>query len=104
MLNHAICLPALFASFLATPTQAEPQLLFASGFEGTSTAPQVDDLVPIVGQDTVTGNSWPITVLGASGSGIHFIQDDNRQAVDTRIVEVIGHTGRRTRALYSEEH
>jgi hypothetical protein len=89
---------------LATPALSDPQLLFASGFEGIETGPMADGYLPLLGRDTATGFSWPIRILGASGSALHFIEDDNRQAVDSRIVDVIGHTGRHSRALYSEEN
>ena len=95
---------ALFVAAIALPAQAEPHLLFASGFEGIEAAPMVDGYVPLVGQDSITGYKWPIDILGASGSALHLIEHDNRKAVDGRIVEVVGHTGRRTHALYSEEN
>jgi len=95
-------LPLICLAF-ALPANAEPRLLFASGFEGVQSGAQLDDYQPLIGRDRVTGFSWPIRILGASESALHFIQDDNRQAVDSRIVDVIGHNGRRTRALYSEE-
>ncbi len=89
---------------LATPALAAPHLLFASGFEGIKTGEMEDGYLPLIGRDSVTGYSWPITILGASESALHFIDADNRKAADSRIVDVIGHTGRRTRALYSEEN
>ncbi len=88
------------------PAPAQAELLFASGFEGqVSLGQQVDDMVPIIGQDSQTGESWPIEILGASGSGLHYIQDENHRAVGSDIRSVIGPHGNTTRVLYSfEDH
>jgi len=56
---------------------------------------------PILGTDAESGFSWPITVLGAQGSSLHYIQDDDRRAVDSAIRTTIGRDGQPTRALYS---
>jgi len=87
----------------------EPKLLFSSGFEDEvyiETKPVVDfeDYYFIKGTDTETGFSWPISILGASNSGLHFVEDDNFQAVESEIQTVIGHKGDSTKALYNIEH
>ncbi|HHJ35763.1 MAG TPA: hypothetical protein ENJ87_08345 [Gammaproteobacteria bacterium] len=51
-----------------------------------------------------TGFSWPIDVLGATESGLHYIADDNHQAVNAEIQTVIGHDGVQTNALYQQEN
>ena len=88
---------------LSAPVLGAPTLLFASGFEGIEMAKLEPGYLSLTGQDTETGFSWPINILGASGSAIHLIEDDLRQAVDTRIETVVGRTGQRTRALFSTE-
>jgi len=81
------------------------ELLFASGFEGeVRLAPQVDDLVPIVGRDSETGFAWPIDVLGARGSGLHLIAVDGGRAAGAALQRLRGHDGTMTRALYSYEN
>ncbi|HHI88517.1 MAG TPA: hypothetical protein ENK01_01070 [Hellea balneolensis] len=83
----------------------QAELLFKSGFEGqVRLGAQIDDMVPIVGLDTETGDSWPIEILGASGSGLHYIEDDNHRAVGSELRSVIGPYGNRTRVLYSYEN
>ncbi len=81
-------------------------LLFSSGFEDNVTVVPgpYDDYRNITGRDNETGFSWPIDILGASESGLHFIDDDSRQAIDSRIETVTGHNGTKTKALYSEEN
>ncbi len=88
---------------------SEPQLLFKSGFESNvyidSTAyPDNEDYRFIKGTDNETGFSWPINILGASESALHYIEDENQQAVSSEIQTVIGHTGDSTKALYNIEH
>ena len=87
----------------------EPQLLFKSGFEeGVSIIANPDedsiDYDLVTGTDTETNFTWPISILGASGSGLHYVEDDNRQAVMSEIQTVIGHDGNETKALYSKEN
>ncbi len=96
----------LLMALLASPAHAAGTLLFASGFEdGVTLGPQLpdDDVVPIIGLDRETGFRWPINILGASGSGLHYIEDDNHTNVDAALVNVIGHDGKPTRALYNIE-
>ncbi len=86
----------------------KPKLLFKSGFEqavyiDTVIYPNVEDYRFIKGKDTQTGFSWPIDILGASESGIHFIADDNGQAVFARLVDTIGPHNQRSRVLYQKE-
>lgn len=88
----------------------EPTLLFKSGFEeGVFLAPQDDDtpigrFQIIKGTDNETGFSWPINILGANTGGLHFIDDDNFQALENEIQTVIGHNGDSTKALYNIEY
>jgi hypothetical protein len=103
--------PLLAVLFVAAcqPTSAKaPQgpakLLFSSGFEGVTLRPLKDGYQTIAGPDSVTGYHWPITVLGASDSGLHMINHDNQQALHNEIQTVTGHNGRPTRALFSVEN
>lgn len=85
-----------------------PQLLFESGFEGDvridpKPPRDAEDYRLIVGTDSETGFSWPVSVLGARDSGLHYIEDDDQKAVRSEIVTVTGHDGSQTRALYSVE-
>ncbi len=86
-----------------------PILLFSSGFEKGVYLEEPNDDTPIgryqliKGTDSVTGFSWPINVLGANAGGLHFIDDNNFQALENEIQTVIGHTGDSTRALYNIE-
>jgi hypothetical protein len=87
----------------------EPQLLFKSGFENdvyidTTAYENNEDYRFIRGEDKETGFSWPIDILGAGGSALHYIDDDNRQAVFSEIQTVTGHDGNLTRALYNVEN
>ena len=86
-----------------------PELLFKSGFEKGVYLEEPNDDTPIgryqliKGTDSETGFSWPINVLGANAGGLHFIDDNNFQALENKIQTVIGHTGDSTRALYNIE-
>ena len=87
------------------PANSDPQLLFSSGFEGgVYLANPIECYQFIQGTDTETGFSWPINILGASESGLHYIDDDNFQAIESEIQTVIGHNGNLTKALYNIEH
>jgi hypothetical protein len=107
----------VFIPFLSCGPEPEPitpELLFSSGFEGdvalldpagTYEIDNFGDYKFIRGTDSETGFSWPITVLGGDYySGLHYVDDDNGQAVESEIQSVIGHDGNMTRALYNEEH
>lgn len=88
---------------------AEPVLLFKSGFEGdVRIDPTVyannEDYRYIKGTDSESGYSWPINVLGAQGSGLHYIDDDDHRAVRSEIQTVTGRNGETTRALYSVQN
>jgi len=101
-------LAVLFVS-ACQPLSAEPprgpaKLLFSSGFEGVTLGPLKDGYQTITGTDTVTGFRWPISILGASESGLHMINHDNQQALRNEIQTVTGHDGHPTRALYSVEN
>ncbi len=90
-------------------TTIKPQLLFKSGFEGDVkiiTNPDVNsiDYDLITGTDSETNFTWPISILGANGSGLHYVEDDNRNAVTSEIQTVIGHKGNETKALYNKEN
>ncbi len=87
----------------------EPQLLFSTGFEeGVYIDPvpveYSEDYRFIRGTDSETGFSFPIDILGASESALHYIDDNNHQAVLSEIVTVTGYDGNPTRVLYSEEN
>ena len=87
----------------------KPRLLFKSGFESgvyiDSTAYEnSEDYRYIKGTDNETGFSWPINILGASESSLHYIDDDNHQAIQSEIQSIIGHNGDNTKALYSIEN
>ncbi len=91
------------------PLEQTPILLFKSGFEKNvyidSTAYEGnEDYRFIRGMDDETGFSWPINILGASESALHYIDDDNHQAVFAELQTVIGHDGNQTTALYQQEN
>ncbi len=92
-----------------TETPVKPTLLFKSGFEKGVYLEEPNDDTPIgryqliKGTDSETGFSWPINVLGANAGGLHFIDDNDFQALENKIQTVIGHTGDSTRALYNIE-
>ena len=92
-----------FALLTCCPLLADtPVRLFASGFEGNITlAPKGGDYRTIEGTDIKTGYSWPIDILGATGSALHPIDHDNHRAVQNEIQTVTGHNGHPTRALFS---
>ena len=88
---------------------ADPKLLFKSGFENgvyidNTAYKDVEDFRYIKGTDHETGFSWPIEILGASESGLHYIDDNNHQAVQSEIQTVVGHNGNMTNALYNIEN
>ncbi len=88
----------------------KPKLLFSSGFEGGVYIDQTideyaEDYRFIRGTDSETGYSWPIDILGSSSySGLHYIADNNHQAINAEIQTVIGHNGDSTRALFQLEN
>ncbi|HHO55049.1 MAG TPA: hypothetical protein ENK21_01565 [Trueperaceae bacterium] len=87
------------------PNKASPQLLFSSGFEdGVYIGKTIEDYKFIQGTDSETGFSWPISVLGASESALHCIANDKGKAISAKIETLIGHDGKKTRALYSVEN
>jgi len=86
------------------PSAPVPQLLFSSGFEdGVSLGTLEDGYQPILGTGSETGFSWPITVLGASESALHFIDHNSGQFLQSEIRTVTGHDGTSTKALYNNE-
>jgi len=97
------------SKILNEPSDFRARLLFSSGFEeevyiDSVIVPLSEDYRFIRGTDRKTGFSWPIEILGASQSALHYIDDDNFKAVNSEIQTVIGHSGDLTRALYSIEH
>jgi len=87
----------------------EPELLFKSGFESgvyidNTAYEDNEDYRYIKGTDNETNFSWPISILGASESALHYIDDENHQAVQSEIKTVIGHNGDSTKALFNIEH
>ncbi len=92
-----------------TEVPSGARLLFKSGFENgvyidTTAYLNNEDFRFIRGKDSETGFSWPINVLGASESALHYIDDDNHRAVMSEIQTVIGHNGDSTKALFSLEN
>ncbi|HIP83273.1 MAG TPA: hypothetical protein EYH19_06830 [Desulfocapsa sulfexigens] len=94
-----------------SPTEipTEPKLLFKSGFESdvyidNTSYPDNEDYRYIKGIDKETYFSWPIDILGSSNSGLHYIGDDNHQAVFSELQNVIGHDGNPTTALFQKEN
>ncbi len=92
-----------------TDTYNEPQLLFKSGFEegvsiDTTAYPSNEDYRYITGTDIKTGFTWPISILGASNSALHYISDDNHQAVSAELQKTIGPTGDSTIVLHQREN
>ena len=90
-------------------TTIKPKLLFESGFEGSvyidsNSYEDCEDYRFIKGLDNETGFSWPIDILGATESGLHYIDDDSHQAVFSELQTVIGHNGAQTVALYQQEN
>ena len=84
---------------------ATPTLLFSSGFESDVYLSNPNEgYQNILGTDNESGFSWPINILGASESALHFIDDDNFQAIHAEIQTVTGHDGNQTKALYNIEH
>ena len=86
----------------------EPVLLFKSGFENDvyidpTAYTDSEDYRFIRGTDRETGFSWPVEILGATESALHFIDDDNHRAVKAEIRKVIGHNGDSTHVLFNEE-
>jgi hypothetical protein len=86
-----------------------PKLLFKSGFENDVYIDSIayennEDYRYIRGTDAETNFTWPINILGSSESAIHYIDDDNHNAVKSEIQTIIGHNGIATKALYSEEN
>ena len=86
-----------------------PTLLFSSGFENdvyidSTPYENSEDYRFIKGKDLETGFSWPINILGANESALHYVDDDNHKAVTTEIQKIIGHNGDSTNTLYSIEN
>ena len=104
-----VLITSCWNEILKEPANSEARLLFSSGFEeevyiDTVIVPLSEDYRFIRGTDKETGYSWPIEILGASHSALHYVDDDNFQAVESEIQTVIGRNGDPTRALYSIEH
>ena len=77
------------------------KLLFKSGFEREVTIEYGEDYGYIKGEDTQTGYSWSIDILGSSESGLHFVDNDG-DALESKIETVIGHSGKQIRVLYNK--
>ena len=89
--------------------QERAKLLFKSGFEedvyiDETVYENSEDYRFIKGKDKETGFNWPIEILGASESALHYIDDDNHRAVYSEIRTIVGHNGDSTRALFSKEN
>ncbi len=90
-------------------TSDTPQLLFKSGFEGVTLDEEAinensADYRFIRGTDSETGYTWPIDILGAKESALHYVDDDNHQAVFAELQTVTGHNGSPTTALYMQQN
>ncbi len=90
-------------------SKSASKLLFKSGFEGgvyidETAYENLEDYRFIRGTDGETGFSWPIEILGAKDSALHYIDDDNHQAVFCELQTVIGHKGTPTKVLYCREN
>lgn len=120
------CLLGVFSQFVQTTGYAaEGQLLFSSGFEqGVYVTGDVnglglegqngiaDDYKFIVGSDKV--GAWPIDILGASGSGLHYVSNENYQGkkaanldgdfLDAYIDTETGHDGKRSDVLITAKY
>ncbi len=104
-----VILLSVMVSCKREDTSQKAKLLFKSGFEAgvyidKTAYEDSEDYRFIRGTDNETGFSWPITVLGASESALHYIDDDNHQAVFCELQTVAGHTGKPTRTLYCREN
>ena len=103
------CAVMLISACSASQNNETAKLLFSSGFEDgvyidQNFDPDSADYRAIRGEDHSTGFSWPISVLGATESALHFIADDQRRAVNAEIQTVGGHDGKPTRALFQQEN
>jgi hypothetical protein len=87
-----------------------PRLLFSSGFENdveiqTGSNVNYPGFDFITGEDLTTGYTWPVSILRSSSyNGLHYISDNNRQAVRSEIQIVRGHNGNMTKALFQEQN
>jgi hypothetical protein len=87
----------------------KPTLLFKSGFEDNVYIDETaysdsEDYRYIRGEDLQSKFNWPINILGANDSALHYIDDDEHHAVMSQIQTVVGHDGTLTKALYSIEN
>src|SRR6267378_7079694 len=99
---------------VTTLPQGSANLLFSSGFEGTTAVLAPSDFYVtgawqgIVGIDSITGFTWPPLIWGGGPTHFQIIADAPIDAltVDNHMVNqiqtVTGHGGNPTRALYSE--
>ncbi len=106
-----IVLGLLFSCEKESPNllNQEPVLLFKSGFEGDVYIDSIayegnEDYRYIRGTDAETGYTWPINILGAENSALHYVDDDNHKAVFAELQTIIGHNGNQTVALYLQEN
>ncbi len=99
----------VFLQFCRKNQTAASHVLFESGFEGgvyidQTVDPDATDFQFIRGKDSQTGYTWPINIFGGSKSGLHYLFDDNKQAVFSELQTVVGHDGNLTKALYSQQN
>ncbi len=106
-----VIIPLLYSCEKETAVEPEtgPVLLFKSGFENNvyidpTVYENYEDYRFIKGTDLETGFDWPINILGASESALHFIADDNHKAVNAEIQTVTGYNGKPTKALFQQEN
>lgn len=91
------------------PIENQAELLFSSGFENNvyidlTAYPNYEDYRYIRGTDLETGFDWPIAIYGASKSALHFIADDNQQAVNASIQNITDRNGLQTKALFQQQN
>lgn len=99
----------LSVSVISVSAYAE-ELLFSSGFEeGVSIRadnpydPASTDYQFLWGEDNDTGFSWPLDILGASESSLHFVHGNPDEHLNAEIETIQGHNGEDSRVLYTEK-
>ncbi|CAA6814492.1 MAG: Unknown protein [uncultured Thiotrichaceae bacterium] len=99
----------LLVSLIQVPVYSE-ELLFSSGFEDGVTIrtdnpydPESIDYQFIWGQDVETGFTWPIDILGASQSSLHFVHGNPNEHLQATIETTQGHNGKDSKVLYTEK-
>ncbi len=105
---YTVMLFAIALFTMACNGGSEAKMLFKSGFEGEVYIDPVpvkgsEDFAFIREKDTESGYNWPLEILGSSESALHLLDDDEGNALKAKIVSVTGHTGEKTKVLYTQE-